>query len=549
NLKLKEDAKKGMFGKAEGGGGADRDNGYYMGTLAVNKFSGSQKVGVFGITSNDGTVSLNWQDSERFGFSNMSSEVSDDGSVYFSWTGDNMDYWNGRGRPRAVNSGVSYADAWKESKHKLNMNYKFGIIENDEISSRIAQENLSDYVQNSSETNNNFTRNQKHRFNGRYDLKIDSATTLTMTIGAAKGEARVERVREAVTTQGDGELLNENVSSQHSESDNQSLDYSAYLTRKLKKEGRSLALRINGRYDETQGDGFLQASTNFYTRDSVADINQRKLLNSSTGNFRTSLAYSEPLTKRLVGTVQYEFTRGVSSSVNNSYNYSEVGGGYNELDREFSNDFDFNTTRHAANLSFNYRSDLFDANLTNNLREDKMYQINNYENLDLERSFLTYNPSIFFRYKISKTKGVGFRFSRNNSLPSLTQIQPLRQNTDPLNIVVGNENLQPSQSNSYNLDYNTYNMLKNAYGYFNLNFTQRFNNIQQNITIEDGIRTLSYANLDRVASTASMWSRVGRDIIKKHKVRGSLGLNGTYNNYFNYINEDLSENNNFDFSF
>lgn len=548
NLKLKEDAKKGSFGKVEGGGGADRDNGYYTGTLAVNKFNGSQKIGVFGLTSNDGTVSLNWEDQDRFGFSSVSTDVSDDGSVSFSWTGDDMDYWNGRGLPRALSTGVSFADSWQEGKHKLNTSYKFGIVENEEVSSRISQENLVDAIQQSDESDLNSRRNQKHRFNTRYDLKIDSMTTLTMNIGAAKGNSNMNKYHTAITTDGDGELINDNVSRQESESDNQTLDYSAYLTRKLKKEGRSLSLRVNGSYTESNGDGFLESEANFFMLDSSSVIDQRKEMQTRSNNFRSTLAYTEPITKRISSSLQYEFIRGTSTSVNNSFDFSDATNAYTELDQEFSNDFNFNTTRHGANLAFSYRSDLIEANFTNNFRNDIMYQVNNYEDLGLERNFLTYNPSLRFRYKITKAESVNFYFSRNNNLPSLTQIQPLRQNTDQLNIVVGNENLRPSQNNYYNLSYNTYNMLKDAYGYLSLNWSQTFNSIQQNIQIDNGRRTLSYANLDRVSNTISLWSSFGRMVVKKHKIRAGVSFNGTYNNYFNYINGALSENDNYDFS-
>ncbi|TDS15896.1 outer membrane beta-barrel protein [Sphingobacterium paludis] len=548
NLKLKEDAKKGMFGKTEAGGGGDTDRGFYSGTLALNKFNGSQKLGVFGLTSNDGTVSLNWEDRDRFGFSDLSTEVSDDGSVSFSWQGDAMDYWNGRGRPRALSTGVSFADAWKDSKHKLNTSYKFGIIENEEESTRTLQENLLDAVLNSNEESSSKARDQKHRFNGRYDLKIDSLTTLTLSLGAAAGNVESRRSQETNTFDGEGNQINDNVANQNMQSDNQSIDYSAYLTRKLRKEGRSISLRVNGNHNESKGEGWLNSTANFFALDSVSEIDQRKTMRSFGNNFRTSIAYTEPLWKRLTSSLQYEFSRGVSSSINSSFNQSAATGEYDELDQEFSNDFDFNTTRHAANLSFNYRSDLFDANLTNNVRHDELYQVNNYEGMDLSRNFITYNPTVFFRYKMSKSKSVYFRFNRNNNLPSLTQIQPLRQNTDQLNIVVGNENLRPSQSNSYNLRFNTYNMLKNAYMYVSLNWSQQFNNIQQNIQIENGRRTLSFANLDRVANTVSLWTGLGRDLLKKQKVRGSLDFDGTYNNYFNYINGALSENDNIDLS-
>lgn len=550
NLKLKEDAKKGVFGKIDAGGGGDKSAGYYTGKVAVNKFSGSQKIGFYALGSNDGTVSLNWEDSDKFGFSNMSTEVGDDGGMYFSWSGDEMDYWDGRGKPKAWSTGVSFADSWKGGKHKVNMSYKLGHTEKDEVAAVLSQENAKDSILNSNDNSTNFSSNDKHRFNGRYDLNIDSLTTATFSMGASKGKSESDRTRKARNSDGDDVTLNDNTSSQHTITDKQGFNYSVYLTRKFRKEGRSFSLRANGEVNEDKGNGFLQSTTNLYNAGelhSKQEIDQRKEMISKRTGFRSSLTYSEPITKKLTSSLQYEFSRSNASSVNNSYN--KIDGEYDDLDLEFSNDFDFNTTRHGANLSFNYRSDLLDAGVTNSFRNDNLYQVNNYQKLDLNRDYFTYSPSVFLRYKLSKSKSVGLRFNRYNNLPSLSQVQPLKQNTDPLNIIVGNENLKPSQSNEYGLSYNAYNPLKDRYSYANVGWSQQFNNIQQNITIAEGIRTFFYTNLEDVGQTFRFYGGTGMNVWKKKKVRINLELSGGYNNYFNYINGDLSENNNMNYAF
>src|SRR5690606_19322784 len=157
--------------------------------------------------------------------------------------------------------------------------------------------------------------------------------------------------------------------------------------------------------------------------------------------------------------IGYEFNMSKSSSINNSFN-KDQSGAYTELDELYSNDFDFNTTRNAANLTLGYKSDKIEANFTNNLRNDDMAQTNNYEGTDLNREYFTYNPSAWFRYNFSKSKRVGVNYNRNNQLPGLFQIQPLRQNTDQMNQVLGNENLKPANSNSFSVYYNSYDMLK-----------------------------------------------------------------------------------------
>src|SRR5690606_41584500 len=131
---------------------------------------------------------------------------------------------------------------------------------------------------------------------------------------------------------------------------------------------------------------------------------------------------------------------------------------------ELSTIFNFNTIRNEANLSLNYKMEKVDINFTNNLRNDNLFQRNNYQDMELSRDFLTYNPSMRVTYNINKNKRLNFSYNHSNTLPSLSQIQPLRQNTDPLNIIVGNEALTPARNDNFSMIINNYILLKLHYG-------------------------------------------------------------------------------------
>ncbi|MEO8582618.1 MAG: TonB-dependent receptor, partial [Flavitalea sp.] len=67
NLTLKDDRKKGYFGKAQLGGGTRET---FDNSLMLNAFKGKRKFSVFGIMSNTGRDGLDWQESQRFGGGN-----------------------------------------------------------------------------------------------------------------------------------------------------------------------------------------------------------------------------------------------------------------------------------------------------------------------------------------------------------------------------------------------------------------------------------------------------------------------------------------------
>jgi len=552
NVKLKEDAKKGMFGKAEAAGGTE---GFYLGKLAFNKFKGSQKIGGYLLGSNDGTVNLDWRESEKFGVSDLSREMGDDGSMSYSYSGDEFSYWDGRGIPKAISAGISLLDAWKENKHRLNMSYKFGRIENDINNNNISQDNLLNGALISNSTSDRYTDNQRHRFNGKYDLKIDSLTLLTVKLSGSKGQVTSNEHFETWTDSTSFEQnskfrINQNVRDENTKSNNSDFSYDAFLTRKFLKQGRSISLRVAGNISENNGDTYLNSNSIFFRNDTIrTPIDQFKDNKSNSNNFRSSVTYTEPITKKLNAAVDYEFINAVTNSINNSYNYNAIDSKYSLFDEEFSNSFDYTNRRNTANLSLNYKSEKLDFNINNRVRNDEMNQQNNYQDTRLNRSFLTYNPSANLNYKISKNKSLRFGYSRNNSLPSLFQIQPLRQNLDPLNITIGNENLKPSQNDNYNLNFHTYDMMKSSYKYVGISFNQRRNSIQQNLRIDSGVTTRFFENIDQLATSANLWMGGSYSLIKKLKVEGNVNAGANYNNNYNYINGALNRNENYNYNF
>ena len=179
-----------------------------------------------------------------------------------------------------------------------------------------------------------------------------------------------------------------------------------------------------GNLSEDEGDMKINSEANYFSLGRVDTIDQVKDMSSSTNNFRSSITYTEPLGKYFKTSIGYEYNMSKSNSINNSFN-KDQSGAYTELDELYSNDFDFNTTRNAANLTLGYKTEKVEVNFTNNFRIDDMAQTNNYERTDLNREYFTYNPSAWFRYSFSKNKRVGLNYDRNNQLPGLFHISTI----------------------------------------------------------------------------------------------------------------------------
>src|SRR5690606_6633104 len=532
NVKLKENAKNGMFGKALLGGGTDN---YYMGQIMANKFKGSQKISAYALFGNNATTSLGREEAERYG-GDSGVSYGDDGSTWFSGVEDPFSGRGVVGVPNAINSGVTYSDKFNENKHNVNLSYKYGRIASDG-----EDETITTGIINNSTLKTVDTENQQHRLNLKYDVNLDSLNVLTISGHANRKKLWYDN--NIVSEQYNAEMapIVSNDSREVSDADVNSYALDALYTRKFMKEGRSLTLNAQIKKDENIGGGSLLARLHNYAsaRDSVTD--QIKNRNQKSDSQRASLTYTEPLSEVLNISVGAGIERSESSSLIESFNKSAPGV-YDELDLRFSNNYTFDRLSSNYKLALNYRTEKLRLNLSNSLNNDVLNQHNNYTDGELSRSFFTYNPSVSGGYSFTKSKHLWVNYNGRNNLPSLSQIQPIVDNTDPINRYIGNESLKPSFSNSFNAGYNTFKLLSGSYFYIGGSASMQKDPISQNITSRDTINEYRWSNIEgKSNSSVNFWTGHYFKLDKDLGLANSPQLSISSSINYNFFNGDLNK--------
>ena len=194
NIKLKEDKKNGMFGKAEAGDGTES---IYQAQVLFNAFKAKQKLSVYGTLGNNGKVGLGWEDNQKYGTGN--NIQSDDNGMVFLFGGNEDDLdsfsgqYNGQGLPIARTGGVHYDTKWNNEKESLNTNYKIGSLTVDGTTSNITQNNLPDtiLVSNSAQKFHKYMFRQK--LDATYNVKLDTSSNLKIAVdGTSKNSNTIE---------------------------------------------------------------------------------------------------------------------------------------------------------------------------------------------------------------------------------------------------------------------------------------------------------------------------------------------------------------------
>lgn len=548
NLKLKDNAKRGYFGKVAAGGGLP---GYWQNEAMINAFKGKRKMSVYGIMSNTQTGGLGFEDAGKYG-SNSSMSMSDDGMSYtfnspgsYGWDGS----YFGQGLPKTWNGGAHYSNSWWGDTLSANGSYNFAKNDFSAFNNTVTQYILPDtqYFNNNHSESNNSRISHSLSFNGEY--KIDSLSSLKLKISGNLSNSQSNQFNQSEATAINGTLINENHQTQTNQADNQGAN--AYLTyqKKFKKKGRSFSASLSGNWFASNANGHLQSEYHLYMIDSTKTIDQQKANQSNSHSAGLSLNYTEPLTKDLFLLFNYNLNTNNQESQINSYNPKNSGGNsdYDVLDSLYSSHFVFKTLENRGGIRLQYSpKDKFRMTVGGDIATTANTQNDLMGDSTLRYNYLNFFPRVSLNYKRSMQSSFSFNYRGSSSQPTISQLQPIRNNDDPLNIAIGNPGLKQSFNHTFQLRYYNYKVLTQENFFISGNFSldQNAITLKQNMDLS-GRRTYQYVNVNGNYNSY-LWANYGRKIIGK--LNGSLGANINYGHTHNFINNLPNTNNTWSFS-
>jgi hypothetical protein len=479
NLKLKDDAKKGWFGKAELGGGL---HDIWNNSLMANSFKNKRKLSIYGIASSTGKTGLDWNEQGKFGNGdNTNMTMTDDGGMYFNWGGgdalDNSNYW-GEGIPKSWSGGVNYANKYNVDKQSLNGSYRYVKLINNGSGFTNSQSILPDTLFFNNEKREVYGNKDRHSINGSYDWMVDSFLSVKVTVAGTKGNTQGWSNYYSEALNAANKFVNRSRRSNSSFGNNESLKSSLLIRKRFKKIGRTLSLSLDQQWNENSTDGMLYAVNDYYNKLSVnnfSDTTDQKKVNASNSNVINSrLSYTEQLAKALTLEVSYGIS--INQFENKVLSYDKgTGGKYDVLNNKFSNDYDFNVLTNKVGSTLRYNPKKLNISVGGDVAFANFTQKDLIKITTTEYNFTNFFPRAGFTYKFNANKRLSLNYNGNTKQPSIQQIQPVADNTNPLFIQVGNANLKQEFNHRLNLNMNNYQVLKNR-GYWlgmNYNFTNK----------------------------------------------------------------------------
>ena len=526
DLRLKEDAKKGYFGKISGASdfGLMQSTPFYEGEVLVNKFNQRQKISVFLLTSNTPRSNFGWGDMNKFGLEN-------EGGGNF-W--DRNQGTNTSGIPQTLKAGIYYSDKIGKTG-KIGFNYSYYNNKLDAYSSSQSQYFLQDSSYYTKDSSRNYSKNESHNLNFSYKTNIDSLTYLEIRPNfkfdaASTDNLNTSSFRDVKFL----EYLSTSIQNVN-ESKGMSSNSEALIRRKFRKPKRELELKYILDFSNNNTDGNLYSYSKFGVAiDTIDQLKGNK--NSSITNYGIA-TYTEPIHKLFKLKLEYLFESGNSNQDKKTFNRGD--GSYTEIVSLLTNNFDNQRfqNRGTASLIFEKGKNTLTGGL--GYRNITIENKNLVTGAIVDQSINNFLPEFSYMYKPSMSKRLNINYSTYSSPPSVNDLQPIPDNSNPNRIQEGNPDLKPNYVHSLWANFNSWQALSGRYIWSGMNATLTNNDFANQTTYDAFGRTVSKTvNVDGNFN-ASFWVGGGIPLFNR-KLEVSPKANGSYFRYQNYINNELN---------
>lgn len=546
NITIKKGMKQGWMGNVTSGVGAlTRENSdndpRYTENLMINRFLENDQISFIANANN----------------------INNQGS---SDRGNNVRSGRGaRGRSGITSSNTFGVNTAKIINDKMKFggnisyNYSDSYAENDRFRQNLLKDSVSyrKSFSNDQDYSNNLT------FDGRLEYQMDSSTMIIFNPHVSYNYSKSNSSSHQITMAGDKDStkVNESNSSDRLQSDGINTRLGLDISRKLSTKGRNVSFGASYNLSKSSGSGGNMSENMFYLSPGRnRSYNQITESNQDRYSYSLSLSYVEPIGTNNFLNFSYSIDVNNSNNRKETLDYDENTGDYSIIDP------DFNKSSNSKNINQNIRANF------RSVRQKYSYNVglriaptktssksfikdwypdgnDSIVNHLQGRTATNYAPQLDFTYRFSNTrelrKNLRFRYNGSTSQPSVSQLDPTTDNTNPLHIRSGNPDLLPAFNHNISLNYDFNN--RETQKVFTVNISHRFTQNQIiNYTRYEESTGVQYSNPINENGT---WNTNGniyfaKPFDNKKRLRFSARTGIGYNNQIGYITvEKQSERN------
>ena len=344
-----------------------------------------------------------------------------------------------------------------------------------------------------------------------------------------------------------------------------------YMVRRIGQKGRNISLRAQGGYTKSESNNFSISNITYWNGRPSQFLNQYSTQPSVSWNYNVRVGYAEPIAKNLFAEVRYQYSYKYTdsdrsrfnldslfyapyadlwpqyASFGDSDNYPVIGTLPTEADvlmavRDLNNSqyATYKYYDHTVNVGLRYNTEAIrlNAGVDFNPERTRLEYERPGQNIDtmVVRKVFNVSPQIRFRYRFNKTTNLDLRYRGSASQPTMTNLLEVVDDSDPLNITMGNPGLKPSWNNNLRAMFNTYDATKQRGMMAALMFSQTRNSVS-NLMVYDEATGVRYTRPENINGN---WSANGHYMFnsalgEKKLFNIHTFTNLSYNNSVGYV--------------
>lgn len=534
NLTVKKGMQNGWFGTVQGGYGTDNR---YAAGFNINHFRDGNQVTILGSANN--TNDMSFTDQGRGRFSRFGGQ---NGITTTQSLGVNFNV--GKGEDLRFGGNVLYTHRDQDSRERNNTQYLFTDSTSYKDTRLIARD-----------------KGHNIRADFRLQWNIDEYNTIDFRPRFSYNVNTSNRVDSATMRAGDAEKTLVNHSENFEHNRGSSYDVSGdfiYNHKFASKAGRSFSTQVKYQFSDTHEKGTSWNDIIYYLSQDDSElltqfVDSHEWANTLTGR----LTWTEPLGDASNGNflnfayrLNYKWNNAdrLTYDLPNDIWTAEL---LEEL-KDLPSDAVLNET-----LSNSFRNKFFNQELQlgykkihskYNLDAGVMFSpsmsksedlIDSDRNIDA-RWVWNVSPYVRFRYKFTDRMNLSADYRARTSQPSMKQLQPVADVSNPLSIVVGNPNLQPTFTQNISLRFSDFNVEQQRSLMAMLNGSYSLNSIISKTVFDSqtGGQTTTYDNVDGIWSVMGMF--MYNQTIPSSHWRVTAHMFGHYNSTVGYNNGEFN---------
>lgn len=563
NIKLKKDKKNGYFGKISLGAGTDDR---YDNTLSFNRFTGSRQVSLIGAVNNTNKQGFSFSDiiSTMGGFGNggpggglgggngggpggglpgggVGQLVATRGGIAGLGFGGSSN-----GVTSSISTGLNYRDSWG-SKIDVSGSYFLSHTNNNATQNIFKQTFYpDDSTTNSNDDKISQNHNTNHRFNLRFEYRIDSMNSIlytpSFTVQRSGGFSNdTSSVYSLKNGQQQylalaGKTYNDN------DRDGINLNNNLLYRRRLNKTGRTFTLGWSNAYSHSNGDGSNNSPQVLFTPvgDTLSTYlsqNYKSTQKTNSDNNVISASYTEPIGKNKLIELNYAYTNNQNNSDKKTNNFDTLSGKYETINPQQTNYFTNSFISNRIGTNFRLQKKRYNFQLGGSMQfaalESHVFNNGSSKDSVIKRNYINFNPNANFNFSPKAGQNFRLNYRGKTNQPSTTQLQNVLDVSDPTNIKSGNPDLKQEFVHNLNMGYNKFKLANFQFIAFNVNASLTQNKIANSIdTLQKGVQLTKPVNMNG-AHNASVFFTYGKTM---RKLKGG-NINATT---FVTYNKDVS---------